>query len=273
MGMKRYKSTTNGMRQREVVQYDDVTRSKPEKSLTKRLKKSAGRNNTGRLTVRHRGGGAKRKYRQIDFKRSKQDIPAVVQSIEYDPNRSACIALVAYRDGEKRYIVAPAKLKVGDRILTGESAEIKPGHTLPLSKIPTGSQIHNIELQIKGGAKMVRSAGTYATLLAKHGQYANIKLPSGEVRLVHVSCSATIGQVGNFEHRNQTIGKAGASRWRGRRPTVRGAVMNPCDHPHGGGEGRAPVGRPGPRTPWGKPALGKRTRRNKKTKHIVKRRK
>jgi len=273
MSMRRYKPTSPAIRQRETV-VQEITEKVPNKALLKRVKKHAGRNNTGKLTVRHRGGGAKRRFRLIDFKRQKTGITGKVASIEYDPNRTANIALVVYQDGQKAYILAPSKIKVGDKIQSGENVEIKIGNTIQLSNIPAGSQIHNIELQIGGGAKLVRSAGTMAILLAKHANHANVKLPSGEVRLIHVKCKATIGQVGNAEYRNQTIGKAGANRWRGKRPTVRGSAMNACDHPHGGGEGKAPIGRPGPCTPWGKPALGKRTRQKRKSnKFIVKRRK
>ncbi len=253
--------------------FEEITKSKPEKSLTEALRKRGGRNHSGRLTVRHRGGGHRRRYRIIDFKRDKFDIPAEVIAIEYDPNRSARIALLQYADGEKRYIIAPLGLKVGDRVANGERAELRPGNALYIRDIPVGTQIHNIELLPGRGGQLARSAGVSAQLLAKEGSYAQIRLPSGEVRLVHEKCMATIGQVGNTDHGNIKIGKAGRKRWMGWRPTVRGVAMDPGSHPHGGGEGRSGIGMPGPKTPWGKPALGKRTRVNKRTaKFIVRRR-
>ena len=247
---------------------------KPEKSLVVKLKKNAGRNSYGRITVRHRGGGNKAKYRIVDFKRDKVDMPATVMTLEYDPNRTAYIALVQYEDGEKRYIIAPNELKVGDVILSSDKADIKPGNTLPLANIPVGTIIHNIEISKNKGAQLVRAAGNAAQLMAKEGNYALVRLPSGEVRKILIECKATIGQVSNLEHENVSIGKAGRKRHMGIRPTVRGVVMNPCDHPHGGGEGKSPIGRPAPVTPWGKPALGYKTRKTKKntSKLIVKRR-
>jgi large subunit ribosomal protein L2 len=273
MPVKVYKPTSPGRRDMSVSTFEFVTRSKPEKSLLRPLNKKAGRNTRGVITVRHRGGGHKRKYRLIDFKRDKFDVPATVSSIEYDPNRSARIALLAYTDGEKRYIIAPQGLNVGDEVISGPNAEIKVGHALPLSRIPLGAQIHNIELHPGKGGQMVRSAGTSAQVMAKEGVYAQIRLPSGEVRLVSLNCMATIGVVGNVEHANVKLGKAGRKRWLGIRPTVRGSAMDPASHPHGGGEGRASIGMPSPKTPWGKPTLGARTRRNKSTdKYIVRRR-
>ena len=254
-----------------VSTFEEITKTKPEKSLVVKLKKHSGRNNQGRITTRHRGGGAKRAYRLIDFKRNKQNVPAKVAAIEYDPNRSARIALLHYLDGEKRYIIAPLGLKVGDQVMAGPEADIKPGNALPLKNIPTGTTIHNIELTRGRGGQMVRGAGAGAQLMAKEGDYALIRLPSGEQRRVHILCMATIGQVGNVDHENQSIGKAGRARHMGRRPTVRGSVMNPRDHPHGGGEGRAPIGGQ-PQTPWGKPALGYKTRRNKRTDQFIVRR-
>jgi len=254
-----------------VSTFEEITKTKPEKSLVVKLKKHAGRNNQGRITTRHRGGGAKRAYRLIDFKRNKLGVPAKVAAIEYDPNRSARIALLHYLDGEKRYIIAPVGLKVGDRVTAGPEADIRPGNALPLKNIPTGTTIHNIELTRGRGGQMVRGAGAGAQLMAKEGDYALIRLPSGEQRRVHILCMATIGQVGNVDHENQSIGKAGRARHMGRRPTVRGSVMNPRDHPHGGGEGRAPIGGQ-PQTPWGKPALGYKTRRNKRTDQFIVRR-
>ena len=249
-------------------------KAKPERSLTETLKKNAGRNSYGRITVRHRGGGNKRKYRIIDFKRDKMDMPATVLRLEYDPNRSANIALVQYEDGEKRYILAPVGLQAGDQVLSSAQADIKPGNCLPLANIPTGTILHNIELYPGKGGQLVRSAGTSAQLMAKEGDQAQIRMPSGEVRIVRLNCKASIGQVGNIDHENISIGKAGRKRHMGWRPTVRGSVMNPNDHPHGGGEGKSPVGRPGPVTPWGKPAMGYKTRKkNHRTdKFIVKRR-
>jgi large subunit ribosomal protein L2 len=256
-----------------VSNFEEITQATPEKSLVKSLKKRAGRNFRGKITVRHRGGGHKRRYRVIDFKRDKFGVPARVASIEYDPNRSARIALLVYADGEKRYIVAPMGLMVDDTVSSGPGAEIRTGNAVPISRIPLGTLIHNIELHPGRGGQLVRSAGTSAQLMAKEGPYAQVRLPSGEVRLVDQNCLATIGQVGNLEHSNITLGKAGRTRWLGRRPTVRGSAMDPSSHPHGGGEGRAPIGMPGPKTPWGKPALGYKTRRSKLTdKYIVRRR-
>jgi large subunit ribosomal protein L2 len=253
--------------------FEELTRTGPEKSLLRPLKRKAGRNFRGKITVRHRGGGHKRRYRVIDFKRDKFGVPGRVTSIEYDPNRSARIALVVYADGDKRYIVAPVGLMVGDVVMSGPDAEIQLGNALPISSIPVGSTIHNIELHIGKGGQMVRAAGTSAQLLAKEGRYAHVRLPSGEVRLVNVQCMATMGQVGNTDHGNIKLGKAGRKRWLGFRPSVRGSAMDPSSHPHGGGEGRSPIGMPGPKSPWGKPTLGKKTRRNKATdKWIVRRR-
>ncbi|MDL2232861.1 50S ribosomal protein L2 [Ruminococcaceae bacterium OttesenSCG-928-L11] len=274
MAIKTYKPTTPSRRQMTVVSYKDLSKVEPERSLLEPLKKKSGRNSYGRITVRHRGGGNRRKYRVIDFKRNKLDMPAEVLTLEYDPNRTAHIALVQYEDGEKRYIIAPADLKVGDTIVSGTSADIKPGNALPMANIPVGTFIHNIEMYPGKGAQLARSAGVMAQLMAKEGAYALVRLPSGELRNVPVNCIATIGAVGNSDHGNQTIGKAGRKRHMGFRPTVRGSVMNPVDHPHGGGEGRSPIGRPGPVTPWGKPALGYKTRKkhNRSDKFIVKRR-
>jgi large subunit ribosomal protein L2 len=253
--------------------FDEITKTKPEKSLLLPLKKKAGRNNQGIVTVRHHGGGAKQKIRVLDFKRDKIGIPGRVAAIEYDPNRSARIALIYYADGEKRYILAPLELNIGDKILSGENAELKPGNTLPMKVIPTGTFIHNIELEKGRGGKLVRSAGVAAQLMAKEGAYALIRLPSGEMRRILSDCMATVGQIGNVEHQGISLGKAGRKRWMGWRPTVRGSAMTPRDHPHGGGEGRCPVGMPGPKTPWGKPALGYKTRKTKASdKLIVKRR-
>lgn len=272
MGVKKFKPTSPGRRFVTVSTFDEVTRAEPEKSLLEPLKKKAGRNANGRITVRHQGGGHKRMYRVIDFKRNKDSIAAKVAAIEYDPNRSANIALLNYADGEKRYILAPLGLRVGQMVMSGPDADIKAGNTLPLKKIPLGTMIHNIELYPRGGGQMVRSAGTAAQLMAKEGKYANLRMPSGEMRLVLQECRATIGQVGNVDHENITVGKAGRKRWMGIRPTVRGVVMNPVDHPHGGGEGRSPIGR-NPVTPWGKPALGARTRKKKPNdRMIIKRR-
>ncbi|MBQ2723664.1 MAG: 50S ribosomal protein L2 [Clostridia bacterium] len=264
MAIRRYKPTTPGCRFMTVSAFDEITRTTPEKSLLVTNKKTGGRNAQGKLTVRHIGGGNKTKYRIIDFKRNKFDIPAKVFSIEYDPNRSANIALLHYADGEKRYILAPVGLNVGDTIISSDSADIKVGNSLPLSQIPVGTVVHNIELQPGKGGQIARAAGISAQLMAKEGKYATLRMPSGEMRLVLPQCRATIGQVGNIEHEIINIGKAGKVRHMGTRPTVRGSVMNPCDHPHGGGEGRSPVGRPGPVTPWGKPALGYKTRKKKK---------
>lgn len=274
MPVKKFKPTSPGRRFVTVSDFAEITKSEPEKSLLVALKKSAGRNAFGRVTVRHIGGGHKRMYRIIDFKRNKDGVPAKVAAIEYDPNRSARIALLHYVDGEKRYIIAPNGLQVGQTVESGPDADIKVGNALPLANIPVGTVIHNIELHPGHGGQLVRSAGTSAQLMAKEGKYATIRMPSGEMRMVLQACRATIGQVGNVEHENITIGKAGRSRWLGRRPVVRGSVMNPVDHPHGGGEGKAPIGR-NPVTPWGKPALGARTRRKNKPsdKLIVKRRK
>ncbi len=275
MGIKSFRPTSPGLRQMTVSTFEDITKKKPEKSLVVTLKKHSGRNNQGKITVRHRGGGAKIKYRIIDFKRIKDDVPAKVEAIEYDPNRSANIALLAYADGEKRYILAPNKLKVGDKVMSGKNADIKPGNAMELGNIPLGTTIHNIELKPGKGGQMVRSAGNSAQLMAKEGKYALVRLPSGEVRRVRIECRATIGQVGNLDHENLNIGKAGKKRHMGIRPTVRGSVMNPNDHPHGGGEGRAPIGRPSPMTPWGKPAIGYKTRKKGKAsdKQIVNKRK
>ena len=274
MGIKQFKATTPSRRGMTVSTFEEITKSAPERSLTTSLKKNAGRNSYGRITVRHHGGGSRRKYRIIDFKRRKVDVPAEVLAIEYDPNRTANIALLQYEDGEKAYILAPIGLKVGNTIMNGVNADIKPGNALPISSIPVGTTIHCIELKPGKGAQMVRSAGNAAQLMAKEGKYAHVRLPSGEMRLVSVDCMATIGQIGNTDHENIKLGKAGKSRWLGKRPEVRGSVMNPNDHPHGGGEGKSPVGRPGPVTPWGKPALGYKTRNKKKasSKFITKRR-
>ena len=275
MAVKSFKPYSAGRRFMTVSSFDEITTDKPEKSLTVRLTKSGGRNQQGKLTVRHRGGGHKRLCRIIDFKRTKDGIPARVATIEYDPNRSARIALLNYADGEKRYILAPNGLKVGDVVESGAEADIKPGNALPLKNIPLGTVIHAVELKIGKGAQLVRSAGASAQLMAKEGDYALLRMPSGEIRRVHINCRATIGQVGNLEHENITIGKAGRSRWLGRRPETRGIAMNPNDHPHGGGEGRSPVGRKSPMTKWGKIAMGKKTRRKKKASNrlIVHRRK
>jgi large subunit ribosomal protein L2 len=254
-----------------VSTFEEITKTRPEKSLTVRLKKHAGRNNQGKITTRHRGGGAKRAYRIIDFKRNKPNVPARVAAIEYDPNRSARIALLHYLDGEKRYIIAPLGLKVGDQVMSGPEADIKVGNALPLKNIPTGTTIHNVELERGRGGQLARGAGVGAQLMAKEGDYALLRLPSGEQRRVHIMCMATVGQVGNVDHENVSIGKAGRSRHMGRRPSVRGSVMNPRDHPHGGGEGRAPIGGQ-PQTPWGKPAMGYKTRRNKRTDQFIVRR-
>lgn len=273
MALKVYRPTSPGRRGMTGVTFEEITKTKPEKSLLQPLKKRAGRNNQGRITVRHRGGGAKRRLRLIDFKRDKIGIPGRVAAIEYDPNRSAYIALIYYVDGEKRYILAPLGLGVDDMINSGSGAEIKPGNTLPLKLIPGGTFIHNIELIRGRGGQLVRGAGTAAQLVTKEEGYALVRLPSGEVRRIRSECAATIGQVGNAEHQNITLGKAGRKRWLGWRPTVRGSAMSPRDHPHGGGEGRSPIGMPGPKTPWGKPALGFRTRKSKASdKMIVRRR-
>lgn len=274
MAVKSYKPTSAGMRHRIVPSFEEITTSTPEKSLLAPIKKTAGRNDHGHITVRHRGGGNRRKYRIIDFKRLKDNIPATVATIEYDPNRTCYIALLHYADGEKRYILAPNKLKVGDKVESGESVDIQIGNTLPLRSIPLGTHIHNIEMKVGKGGQLVRSAGTYAQLMAREGKYAQVRLPSGEVRLIHVECRATVGQVGNLEHENINYGKAGSRRHLGFRPHVRGSAMNPVDHPHGGGEGKAPIGRPSPVTPWGKPTLGYKTRNKNKVsnKYILKKR-
>jgi large subunit ribosomal protein L2 len=269
MGIKKYKPTTPSRRQMTVMTFEEITKKEPEKQLTAPLKKTGGRNVRGKLTVRHRGGGHKRLYRIIDFKRRKDNVPARVAAIEYDPNRSANIALLHYADGYKAYIIAPNNLKVGDIVESGSESDIKVGNALPLKDIPVGTLIHNIELRPGKGAQLVRSAGTVAQLMAKEGSYAHVRLPSGEVRLVHVNCRASIGQVGNVEYENQTIGKAGRTRWMGIRPTVRGSVMNPTDHPHGGGEGRAPIGRKYPVSPWGKIAIGGKTRKKKPSDNMI----
>ncbi|WP_287154642.1 50S ribosomal protein L2 [Candidatus Solincola tengchongensis] len=274
MGIKRYKPTSPGRRFTTLSDFQEITKKEPEKSLLAPMNYKAGRNNRGRITTRHKGGRVKRRYRIIDFKRDKDGIPAKVVAIEYDPNRTARIALLHYEDGEKRYILAPLNLKVGDRVMSGPDADIKPGNALPLSAIPVGTTIHNIELKPGAGGKMVRAAGGAAQLMAKEGEFAHIRLPSSEVRLVSLKCRATVGQLGNVEHELQSEGKAGRGRWKGRRPTVRGTVMNPVDHPHGGGEGKSSAGRH-PVTPWGKPTLGYRTRKKNKpsNKYIVRRRK
>ena len=275
MAIKTFKPYTPARRNMTVSGFDGVDKkAKPERSLVETLKKNAGRNSYGHITVRHRGGGNKRKYRIIDFKRQKLDMPATVERLEYDPNRSAFIALIKYEDGTLSYILAPNGLKVGDKVVSSATADIKPGNCLPIASIPVGTIIHNVELQPGHGAQLVRSAGTAAQLMAKEGDLAQVRLPSGEVRYVRTNCTACIGQVGNLDHENVHIGKAGRTRHMGIRPTVRGSVMNPCDHPHGGGEGRSPIGRSGPVTPWGKPALGYKTRKtkNRTDKFIVKRR-
>ena len=274
MAIKKFKPTSPALREMTVFISDEVTTNQPEKSLLVSLKKNSGRNAQGKITVRHRGGGNRRKYRIIDFKRNKDGIPAKVATIEYDPNRTANIALLNYADGEKRYILAPVGIKVGDTLLSGPTADIKPGNALALKNMPVGTVVHNIELKAGKGAQLVRSAGVSAQLMAKEGNKALLRLPSGEMRYVSIECKATIGQVGNVEHANETIGKAGRKRHMGIRPTVRGSVMNPNDHPHGGGEGRSPIGRPSPVTPWGKPALGYKTRKKNKAsnKLIVSRR-
>jgi len=272
MPIKVYKPTSAGRRGMTGHSFDEITTSHPQRSLTEAIRKRGGRNNSGRITVRHRGGGHKRRYRIIDFKRDKFDVTAQVISVEYDPNRSARIALLEYEDSERRYIIAPLGVKVGDRLANGERAEIRPGNALFIRDIPVGTQIHNVELLPGEGGQMARSAGVSAQLLAKEGIYCQVRLPSGEVRLVHERCMATIGQVGNTDHGNIKLGKAGRNRWKGWRPTVRGTAMDPASHPHGGGEGRSGIGMPGPKTPWGKPALGKRTRVNKRTDRMIVRR-
>jgi large subunit ribosomal protein L2 len=272
MAIKKYKPTSPGRRGMTGHSFEEITRKRPQKALTEWLQTHAGRNNQGRITVRHRGGGHRRRYRIIDFKRNKDGIPGRVDSIEYDPNRSARIALVVYADGEKRYIIAPLELQVGATVMSGPGAEIRPGNALPIRNIPVGTMVHNIELYEGRGGQLVRAAGASAQLLAKEGDHATVRMPSGEMRLIRQGCMATIGQVGNTEHSNIKLGKAGRKRWLGWRPTVRGSAMDPNSHPHGGGEGRSPIGMPGPKTPWGKPALGKKTRHNKRTdKYIVRR--
>jgi large subunit ribosomal protein L2 len=272
MPVKVYKPTSAGRRDMTGHSFEEITKSKPERALTTALRKKGGRNNTGRITVRHRGGGHKRRYRVIDFKRNKFDSVAQVVAIEYDPNRSARIALLQYADGEKRYIIAPLGVNVGDTIGNGANASLRPGNSLPISDIPVGTQIHNVELLPGKGGQLARAAGTSAQLLAKEGTYAQIRLPSGEVRLVHERCMATIGQVGNTDHGNIKLGKAGRRRWMGWRPSTRGIAMDPSSHPHGGGEGRSGIGMAAPKTPWGKPALGKRTRANRRTQPFIVRR-
>ena len=275
MGIKHFKAITPSRRNMTVLTYEEITKKTPEKSLLAKKDKHAGRNSYGRITVRHQGGGNRQKYRIIDFKRRKEDMFATVIGIEYDPNRSANIALIQYEDGEKSYIIAPYGLKDGDKIISSANADIKPGNTLRIKEIPVGTFIHNIELHPGKGAQFVRAAGNSAQLMAKEGKYAHVRLPSGEMRLINVECRATIGEIGNKDYAKVNIGKAGRKRHMGIRPTVRGSAMNPCDHPHGGGEGKAPVGRPGPVTPWGKPTLGYKTRKKKNptSKFIVKRRK
>jgi large subunit ribosomal protein L2 len=270
MALKQYKPTSPGRRGMSGLTFEEITKKGPEKRLAVAMGKRAGRNNQGRITVRHRGGGSKRQVRLIDFRRDKTGVPGKVAAIEYDPNRSANIALVHYRDGDKRYILAPVGLRVGNMVEAGTGAEIRPGNALPLRNIPTGTLVHNIELQVGRGGQVVRSAGTAAQVMAKEGDYCLVRLPSGEMRRILSDCLATVGQVGNVENAVVKLGKAGRTRWRGRRPQVRGSAMNPCDHPHGGGEGKAPVGMPGPKTPWGKPAMGYRTRGKKPSdRHIV----
>ncbi len=271
MGIKRYKPYTPSRRHMTVSTFEEITKSTPEKSLVVHIKKNSGRNNQGKLTVRHKGGGAKLKYRLVDFKRNKDNIPAVVKAIEYDPNRTANIALIVYADGVKSYILAPVGLNVGDTVMNGENAEVRVGNTLPMRNIPVGSNIHNIEMMPGKGGQLVRAAGNVAQLMAKEGKYATVKLPSGEMRLLPIDCRATVGQIGNLDNELVKIGKAGRKRHMGIRPTVRGSVMNPNDHPHGGGEGRAPIGRPSPMTPWGKPAMGYKTRKKHKAsnKYII----
>jgi len=269
MAIKTNKPTSPGRRFQSTSKFEDIDTKKAEQSLLKPVKSTGGRNSMGRMTIRHRGGGHKRMYRVIDFKRDQDGIPARVAAVEYDPNRSANIALLHYVDGEKRYILAPNKLQMGDRIVSGTGAEIRVGNAIPLRDMPLGTIIHNIELNIGHGGQVARGAGSYAQLMAKEGKYAQIKLPSGEVRMVLLGCKATIGQVGNLDHEKISLGKAGRSRWLGKRPRVRGVAMNPVDHPHGGGEGRSPIGMPGPKSPWGKPTLGYKTRRNKSTSKYI----
>lgn len=272
MAIKVYRPTSPGRRGMSVSSFEEITRSEPERSLVTGGRKRGGRNNQGRITIRHQGGGHKRRYRLIDFRRDKLGVPARVETIEYDPNRTARVALLVYADGEKRYILAPLGVRVGDRLMSGAEAEVRSGNALPLANLPLGTVIHNIELQPGRGGQLARSAGTAAQLVAKEGQYAQVRLPSGEVRLINVRCMATVGQVGNTDHANISGGKAGRTRWRGKRPEVRGVAMDPSSHPHGGGEGRSPIGMPGPKTPWGKPALGYKTRRNKATSKMIVRR-
>ena len=273
MGVKKYKPTTPGQRGMTTYTFEEITRAKPERSLTAPLQRHGGRNTYGRVTVRHRGGGHRRKMRILDYRRDKHGIPATVASIEYDPNRTSRLALLQYADGEKRYILAPVDLRVGDTLMSGAEAEIRAGNCLPLSNIPAGTQIHNIELKAGRGGQIVRAAGGSAQLLGKEGDFAQVRLPSGEVRLIHQVCMATIGTLGNLDHKNVKLGKAGRKRHKGIRPAVRGSAMTPRDHPHGGGEGRQPVGLPGPKSPWGKPTLGYKTRRNKSSdRYIVRRR-
>lgn len=272
MPIKKYKPTSPGRRDMTGSTFEEITRSKPLRRLVRELRKRGGRNNLGRVTVRHRGGGHKRLYRLIDFRRDKLNVPARVEAIEYDPNRSARIALLLYADGERRYIIAPLGLRVGDTVVSGPNAEVRVGNAMPIRQIPVGTMVHNVELLPGKGGQLARAAGTSAQLLAKEGTYAQLRLPSGEVRLVHENCMATIGQVGNAEHGNIKLGKAGRKRWLGWRPTVRGSAMDPNSHPHGGGEGRSPIGMPGPKTPWGKPAMGVKTRRNKRTDQFIVRR-
>jgi len=272
MAIKTYKPTTPSRRAMTTSAFETVTKSTPERALVEPLNKKAGRNNRGVITVRHQGGGHKRQYRVIDFKRDKVGIPCQVAAIEYDPNRTARIALLVYADGEKRYILAPVGVSVGDTLMSGESAEVRPGNALPLDRIPLGTVVHNVELERGRGGQMARSAGTSAQLLAKEGAMATLRLPSGEVRMVRRECMATIGQVGNTDHNNVKLGKAGRSRWLGVRPSVRGSAMTPRDHPHGGGEGKAPIGMSSPKSPWGKPTMGKKTRRNKRSESMIVRR-
>ena len=272
MAIKIYRPTSPGRRGMSVSSFDEITRSTPERSLLTGVRKRGGRNNQGRITVRHQGGGHKQRYRLIDFRRDKVGVPARVETIEYDPNRTARVALLVYADGEKRYILAPLGVRVGDRLMSGAEAEVRSGNALPLANLPLGTVIHNIELQPGRGGQLARSAGTAAQLVAKEGQYAQVRLPSGEVRLINVRCMATVGQVGNTDHANISGGKAGRTRWRGKRPEVRGVAMDPSSHPHGGGEGRSSIGMPGPKTPWGKPALGYKTRKNKATSKMIVRR-
>jgi large subunit ribosomal protein L2 len=272
MAIRKFKPTTPGQRGMTGSTFEEITKTTPERALLKPLRKSGGRNSYGRVTVRHRGGGVRRAIRVIDYKREKYGIPARVSAIEYDPNRTARLALLVYADGEKRYIVAPLDVRVNDTIISGPQAEIRPGNCLPISNIPVGTLVHNVELKVGKGAQLVRAAGAAAQLLAKEGDYAQVRMPSGEVRLVRQACYATIGQVGNIDHNNVKLGKAGRKRHMGIRPTVRGSAMSPRDHPHGGGEGRQPIGMPGPKSPWGKPTLGYKTRRNKKTDQFIVRR-